>query len=290
MDTRPVAVVDAFADGPMTGTPVGIVLDAGGLGPGQRTAVADEVGAAETAFVDEDAVAVVSDRDPGRGLHVALGVASRLDELGRLDGDAVDLAVDDAAVRTSVGDSGRLWVDVAEPDVREAAVEPEVAAEALGVDAVAVSEVSGDVPVVRASVGRGLLVVPVTYLEHLTGASPDAGVVADLLEAEGATAVYAYTFDTLEAESDVHGLLVGPDGATARSTGEAAACVAATLGQFGALDGDELRVEAGDLQDRPARLWVRTGDGWQVGGRAVTVLDGSVVVPPADSEDDILEV
>lgn len=290
MDTRPVAVVDAFADVPMAGTPVGVVLEAGDVEPGQRAAIAEEVGAAETAFVDGDAVEVAGDRDAGRAVHVAIGVASLLDERGRLGGDAVDLRVGDAAVATSVASSGRLWVDVPEPEVREAAVAAGDVAEALGVDAVAVSEVSEDVPVVRASLGRGLLAVPVTYLEHLSGASPDAGLLADLLEGEGAAALYAYTFDTLDAESDVHGLLVGPDGGTARPTGEGAACAAAALRQFGALDRDEVRFEEGDLLERPARPSVRTGGDWQVGGRAVTAIDGRLVVPPADSDDEILEV
>jgi len=53
METREVLVVDAFAAEPMAGTPVGVVPDAGGLTDDQRRAVASELGASHTAFVED---------------------------------------------------------------------------------------------------------------------------------------------------------------------------------------------------------------------------------------------
>jgi predicted PhzF superfamily epimerase YddE/YHI9 len=51
-----------------------------------------------------------------------------------------------------------------------------------------------------------------------------------------------------------------------------------------------MRFDQGHFLDRPGLVRVEIdGDDVRVGGRAVTALDGSLVVPPAD-EDDILEV
>lgn len=312
METRDVLLVDAFAEDPMTGTPVGVVLDSADLAADQRSALADEFGAPGTAFVSEADdgwnLRVAGERAVGRGIHVAIAAASALAERGHLADDVVTFELARRSLAVEVAPDGRAWVAVEGPDLREADVTEAAAAEALGVDVATVKDIGADMPLVRASLGPGILLVPVNFLEHLSGAEPALGAVADVLEATATEAVYGFTFDTLSVDADVHGLLVGPEGARVHTGGEAAACAAAALGRYGAFDHDRtaLRFEQGDLRDRPARLAVRTdpddvageaeapgttgtADAIQVGGRSVTVLDGRVVVPPAAEDDDILE-
>lgn len=311
METRDVLLVDAFAEAPMAGTPVGIVLDGADLAADQRAAIADEFGAPGTAFVSETAdgweLRVDGERDVGRGIHVAIAAASALAERGRIADDAVTFDTDGRDLSVGVEADGRAWVTVEGPSLREADVAETETAEALGVDVASIRDVGADMPLVRASLGPGILLVPVNFLEHLSGADPDLGTVADVLDATATEAVYGFTFDTLSAEAEVHGLLVGPEGARDRTGGEAAASAAVALRRYGAFDHDrtEIHFEQGDMQDRSARIGVRTevdadagGDGdvggtgdtaIQVGGRAVTVLDGRVVVPEAVGEDDIVE-
>jgi PhzF family phenazine biosynthesis protein len=306
MDTREVLLVDAFADGPMTGTPVGVVLDAADLADDQQAAIADEFGAPGTAFVSETdegwSLRVAGDREVGRGIHVAIAAASALDERGRLAGDSVTFDLEDRTVAVTIEDDGRAWVTVDRPDLREAETTEDEVAEALGLDVAAIRDVGADLPLVRASLGPGVLLVPVNFLEHLSGADPDLSAVAALLEQTGSEAIYAYTFDTLSRDAEIHGLLVGREGPRDRTGGEAAAIAAVAARRYGAFDHDRtaLRIEQGDLQDRPARLAVRTDledaaegvgdDPIAVGGRTVTVLQGTVVVPPASESDDIIEV
>jgi trans-2,3-dihydro-3-hydroxyanthranilate isomerase len=295
MDTRDALVVDAFAPGPMTGTPVGVVLDGAALAADQRRRMAGEFGAPVSAFVGaEDAdwrLRLAGDAEHARPLHVGVAVGATLHERDWLEGETATLALADETLDVAVDDDGRTWVDIAAPDLREAPVTETEAAEALGVDPAAVRDVAADFPLVRASIGRGVLVVPVNFLEHLSGADPDPAAVADLLEGAQAEVLYAVTFDTLSGDRDAHGLAVDRDGQPRRATGEAEACAAAAIRQHGALDHerDTLRFEAGDLLDRPARLDVQTEDGYAVGGHSVTVLDGRIVVPPADEGDDIIE-
>jgi predicted PhzF superfamily epimerase YddE/YHI9 len=67
--------------------------------------------------------------------------------------------------------------------------------------------------------------------------------------------------------------------------------VTAYLRHFGAFDEfpDELVYEQGHFLDRPGHVRVRVGHDIEIGGQARTVLDGSIVVPPAAESDDIIE-
>lgn len=294
MDTRDALLVDAFAREPMTGTPVGVVLEAAGLAADQRDRIAGEFGAPVCAFVAsaDDAWQLRVGGDPvnAEPLHVGLAVAKVLRERDRVAADAVTLHLPSRTLSVRLAEDARAWVSVAQPAVREASVTPAEAAAALGIDEAAIRDVAADFPLVRAAIGRGVLVVPVNFLEHLSGADPEPAAVGDVLEAASAETLYAFTFDTLSADRDAHGLAVDAAGRRLPPTGEAEAGAAAAIRRHGAIDHDleTVRFEAGELLGRPARLAVDTADGYAVGGRSVTVVDATVVVPPA-AVDDVIE-
>lgn len=291
MDTRDVSVVDAFAPEPLTGTPVVVVRAGAGLESDQRSRIAAEVGPAITAFVDErGGVTMTGSRGDGPPVHVGLAVATALAERGPLDSERVTLELPTGPMTVGSPTGGHRLVEVDPPDLRPADVEDAAVAEALGIDVATIRDVAADFPLRRASLGPGVLVVPVNFLEHLSGAEPDCGQVGDVLEASGADSIYAFTFDTLDRDRDAYGLEIDAGGRR-HPTGRAEACAAAAIDQHGSFDHDRetLRFEAGDLRDRPARLEVAIGESYAVGGPAVTALDGTVVVPTAAGDDDILE-
>jgi len=107
--------------------------------------------------------------------------------------------------------------------------------------------------------------------------------------------LYAFTFDTIDGESTLHGRGFAPSRSVEEDlvTGTAAGACAAHVRREGALDDtiEQVVVEQGHFLDRPGTVKVDTDglEAW-VGGRAVTTMDGSITVPDADEDDDIIEV
>jgi predicted PhzF superfamily epimerase YddE/YHI9 len=73
-------------------------------------------------------------------------------------------------------------------------------------------------------------------------------------------------------------------------TGTASGACGAYLRHVGAFDSvpEEMVFEQGHFVNQPGTVSVRVGEEIRVGGRAVTTLDGSMVMP-ADDEDEIIE-
>lgn len=290
MDTRDALIVDTFSSEPLAGTPVGVVPDEPGLDADRRSRIAAELAPAVTAFVDGAAVELAGEPADGPPIHAALAIGAAMAERGEFPADGTHLDVSTGSLAVEATEDGTHRVTVDEPEIRAAEVAAADVARALGVDVAAIRDVAADFPLLRASLGPGVLVVPVNFLEHLSGAEPDPDAVGDILAATGTDSVYAFTFDTLAGDRDAHGLEV--DAAGYRNpTGRAEACAAAAIDRHGALDHDRetLRFEAGDLHDRPARLAVSIGDSYTVGGPATTVIEGTLALPPAAGDDDILE-
>jgi len=144
-----------------------------------------------------------------------------------------------------------------------------------------------------ANAGLPFLIAPITYLSDVGNAEPDMAAIEDLTDAVDAAGVYLFSFDALEPESTLHGRMFAPGAGVPEDpvTGTASGAVCAYLDRFGAFDDDlpdELRLEQGHYVDRPGLVRVRLDDAVRVGGRGVTVLDGSIVVPE-DADDEILE-
>lgn len=296
METIGVRFVDAFATEPLGGQPVAIVT--GGAVPSdeQREAIAAELGPAVTVFLADSTerdrrieYRGTSDLPPP---HATVAGIAALAEDGLEPGQ---VTLETAAGPTSVDlePDGTVWVPQGTPTVETVEVGYRDVARALGVEQAALEGAKADLPLAVASVGRPTLIVPITYLSDLGSANPDPAALEQLCDAADCADVFAFTFDALGAESTLHGRRFVPEanGTEGAVTGPEVGAAAASLAHFDAFDDefpDPIRVEAGHYQDRPAVVHARLDDQVYVGGRAVTSLDGSLVVPAADG-DDILE-
>ena len=298
METTRVVQVDAFTDEPLTGNPAGVVPDADGLSDDQMQAIAAEMAVSETAFLrpSEAADSRIRYFTPTQEVdlcgHATIGTFAHLHDEG-LEPGTTALETNVGVLEIEVEADGTVWMSQDEPTIREVDVDYDRVADALGVDRAALEGASADLPLAVASTGLPFLIVPITYLSDVGSAEPDMAAIEALTDAVDATGIYLFTFDALAAESTLHGRMFAPSAGVPEDpvTGTASGAVSAYLDRFGAFDGDlpeEPRLEQGHYVDRPGTVRVRLDDGVQVGGRGVTVIDGSLVVPD-DEEDDILE-
>jgi len=297
METRRTLLIDAFADEPLAGNVAGVVPDATGLDAEQMVAIARELGASETAFLfdDGDADRRVRYFTPEQEVdlcgHATVASLVHLDDEGGLDEGR--LRTNAGVLDVEVTDEGVAWLETEDPSVETVDVDYERVGEALGIDPAAMQDVGADLPAAVASVGLPFLLVPVNFLERLGEADPDMAAVAELAEAYDATGVYAFTFDALDADSTLHARMWAPGAGVPEDpvTGTASGACGAYLHTVDAFDDPpaSMRFEQGHFVDRPGLVHVEVdGETVRVGGRAVTSLDGTLAVPPAD-EDDILE-
>ncbi|MDF9745373.1 PhzF family phenazine biosynthesis protein [Natrinema salsiterrestre] len=298
METTRILQVDAFTDEPLTGNPAGVVPDADGLSSEQMQAIAAEMAVSETAFLrsSETADRRIRYFTPTQEVdlcgHATIGTFAHLHDEG-LEPGVTTLETNVGTLEIEIADDGTVWMTQDEPRIREVGVGYDRVADALGVDAAALEGASDDIPLAVSSTGLPFLIVPITYLSDVGNAEPDTAAIEALTDAVDATGVYLFTFDALEPESTVHGRMFAPGAGVPEDpvTGTASGAVSAYLDRFGAFDDDmpeELRLEQGHYVDRPGQVRVRLDDAVRVGGRGVTVLEGSIVIPEDDDEE-ILE-
>ncbi|PCR89923.1 PhzF family phenazine biosynthesis protein [Natrinema ejinorense] len=298
METIRVLQVDAFTDEPLTGNPAGVVPDADGLSSEQMQTIAAEMAVSETAFLrsSETADRRIRYFTPTQEVdlcgHATIGTFAHLHDEG-LEPGTTTLETNVGTLEIELEGDGTVWMTQDEPTIREVDVGYDRVADALGVDRAALEGASADLPLAVASTGLPFLIVPITYLSDVGAAEPDLTAIEALTDDLDATGIYLFTFDALEAESTVHGRMFAPGAGVPEDpvTGTASGAAAAYLDRFDAFDGDlpaELRLEQGHYVDRPGQVRVRLDGAVQVGGRGVTVLDGSLVVPDSD-DDEILE-
>ncbi|MEF8853064.1 MAG: PhzF family phenazine biosynthesis protein [Haloarculaceae archaeon] len=319
-ETRRVQLVDAFTDEPMAGNPAGVVTDATGLTDDQMGAIANELGASETAFVRQSDAAdrrlryFSPEREVDLCGHATVAAMAALYDRAQVTADSYTVETNVGVLDVEIEADGTVWLTQSEPEIRPVDLDVGTVADALGLDRPALTEVGADLPLSCASTGFPFLLVPVSYFEQLSAVDADQEAIADLCESVGAEGLYAFTFDTLDRESTLHGRAFAPLAGIPEDpvTGTASGAVCAYLRHHGAVDQpDPLVCEQGHFLDRPGRVLVRTGhpaetdadgDGATdddagldtdttaptVGGRAVTVLDGDLTIPEAD-DDDIIE-
>ena len=301
MDTQDVLLVDAFAPEPTAGTPVGVVTDGGELSDNQMQAIASELGASATAFVldseraDRRLEMFTPTEAGGHADHAAVAAHAALFERGGIDAGEFTVETGQTVRDGEVKTDGTVWIELGQVDVRAVSLAHDDVADALGVDVASLRDVGADLPLAVADAGVPWLLVPVNYFEHLSTLDPDMAAVQRLCERVDASGLYAFTFDTINAESTLHGRAFGPEMGRGEdpATGTAAGACGAYIRREGAIDNtvEQVVVEQGHFIDRPGTVRVDTDgtESW-VGGRAVTTLQGSMTVPDAEEDDEIIEL
>jgi PhzF family phenazine biosynthesis protein len=299
METRRALLVDAFTTDPLAGNPAGLVPEADGLAPEAMAAIARELNASETAFLageagDRRIRYFTPSEEIGRCGHATVAAGAWLAEAGRIDDGTHAFETDTGPVELELED-GTVWMRGDRSTVETVDPDYDRVASALGADPATLADIGADLPLAIASTGLEYLVVPVNFLEALSGLDPSPEAIAELSAELDVTGVYAFTFDTLEGESTLHGRMFAPAVGIEEDpvTGTASGAVAAYLRDVGAFDGElpaELVLEQGHFVDRPGRVRVRARtDPIAVGGRAVTAFDGTISVPEF-GDDEIIEV
>ncbi len=293
-DDLKVALVDAFTDDPLTGNAAGVVPDAGGLSAATMQAIARELSVSETAFLSASTEADRRVRyfTPTQEVdlcgHATIASFSYLYERGDLETGTTTLETNVGVIEIEVEDDGTVWMSQDDPEIREADIGYGEVADALGVERAALEGAREDLPLSVASTGLPFLMVPITYLSDLGDAKPDMAAVEALADSVGATGIYAFTFDTLEPDSALHGRMFAPGAGVPEDpvTGTASCAVGAYLEAHDAFDPfpEELRLEQGHYVSRPGTVRVRIDDEVRIGGRAVTALEGTIRAPERGDE------
>lgn len=299
MERRRALLVDAFTTEPYAGNPAGVVPKSEGLSEGQMQAIAAEIGASETAFIfpSADADHRIRYFTPTTEVdlcgHATIASLAYLSQVGAFDPGPYTIETNVGVLDVEIGEDGRSWMTQASPEVERVDLEIEEVASVLGINEPAIEEVGQDLPIATASTGLPFLVVPIAYLEDLGSVSPDFDALEEMAESVDAAGVYAFTFDTLDRHSDIHGRAFVPGAGVPEDpvTGTASGAAGAYLREFEAFDSmpEELWFEQGHYVDRPGRVVVSVGETVRVGGRAAVTLDGEIAEPTIEDED-IIEV
>lgn len=297
MQRQAVLLVDAFADEPTGGRSVAID-PAGSMSRSQHGRVASELGTSGIVSLDDETIEYTDCDGSQAVVSAATAGAAGLYDRGGLDPGAYELTV--AGESSPAGPfgveldkHGTVTVDIPTATPELPAVDADWIADAIGVDVAALEDVGADLPIARVDSFGGTLLVAVNFLEHISGATPDTGTVAHLLDDVDASRLVAFTFDTLAAETDVHARVFDPEarGCERAASGVGVAACTAHLADHAVFDGEreEIAVESGMFLDRPATVRATVEAQPSVGGTALTTLDGELAVPE-DEDDGIIEV
>lgn len=286
MRAVPFKQVDVFTSMPFGGNPVAVILDAQGLDTAQMQRIANWTNLSETTFVLPATAPGASYRvrifTPRQELpfagHPSVGTAHALLEAGIVQAEDGELLQECAAgllpVRVEVGDDGRM-IHVRAPRARLSAPEAgdaELLATALG----AMPSLDPAPQVVDN--GPRWWVAGFDSAASVRALAPDMGRLAELTLARGAVGV------AVHGPCDEDGIAMAvrcfcpADGIPEDPvTGSGNAAIAAFLQAHGVLPGERWVASQGREMGRDGRVAMTVdASGIQLGGRAVTVMDGMI--------------
>ena len=312
METRQVLLADAFADEPLGGLPVAVVPDGKELSSARLRRAAGEFGAAGAVTVRDEQLAYVGSEGVEGFVTGAVAGGAALCERGHVDPGTHTMRVkgipdsefggesegDDGTaageqeIEIEIGSDRTVAVPLQSLDGNDPTASTADIAGTLGIDVAAMEDVGADLPPAHVPAYGGTLLAPVNFLEHLSRADPDRAEVAGLLADAGATRLCAFSFDTLGNDTDLHARVFDPavTGCERPASGVAVGACGAHLARHAVFDGDRdaVRAECGHFLDRPGTVETTLESAPVVRGNALTVLDGTLTLPPED-DDDIIE-
>jgi PhzF family phenazine biosynthesis protein len=300
---RSVAIkqVDAFTTQPFAGNPAAVVTQGAGFSAAEMQVIAREMNLSETVFVlpatDPEADLQIRWFTPTTEValcgHATIACFHALAEEGRLGAGRtaktfkVQTRSGTLPVRVEPGTEGtiRVWFGLPRPEIRPCRLDREVLAELLGTRP---AQFDPHLPFAEF---YSYVVVPIGTLAALQDLSPDPHGLARLSRTTGVWGYCAVTLETVDPDSKIHIRFFAPsegileDPATGSAHGplglylwrnDVVAPVEGVIAYVG---------EQGDGIGRPGRVHVRLQtadaelDSVEVGGTAVTVLEGVMQLP-----------
>lgn len=281
---REFIICDVFARRRFEGNQLAVFPDGAGLSDEEMQSLAREIHFSETAFI-------LSDRPNERGWpvriftpaceipfagHPTLGTAFVIWDrfLGRKP-DEIRLDLGVGVVPVAVEEKGERLVMTQVPPVFGSVVEPEVAAQVLGL---AYAGIESGYPVQEVSTGLHFLIVPVKTLAAMQGIKVNLAEYYRLTDRLEAKAVLAFSPETLDPQCKLHVRVFCDyyDVPEDPATGSANGCLCAWLVRHRYLGTGEfaIQTEQGVEMKRPSLLYLQGGerDGAilvRVGGRVV---------------------
>lgn len=292
----PFALVDVFADRPLTGNPLAVVWDADDLAADTMRRIAGEFNQSETTFVvsptNQDADHRLRSFTPtgaevtGAG-HNALGAWWLLATIGR-----VELTGTTTTCYQQLGDRTLpLYIDVtagrptavrmtqAPPEFHNILDDVADLAAALGLEP---ADIRTDLPSQVISTGAAHLMTAAHDQDAVDRADPDAPRLRRVLEQAGAQGCYLFSVNPADSDASAYARFFNPtvgiweDPATGSAAGPLACHLAANRT---VANGSTVLVEQGRRMGRRSRIAVRTAEGLvQISGTATTVAEGRLRV------------
>ncbi len=297
MQALPLLQIDAFTDTVFGGNPCAVVFDADELSARTMQQIARELNHSETAFLMASERADVRARyfTPGEEIPLA-GHPTIAAVHGLLASKRLTMAEHRCSVSLEL-QAGIVTVEVAgspdspplitmtqpRPDFLRA-YEPEEVAEAFSLPAAAIRD---DLPIVTVSTGTPQLMVPITGHDALRRARLRPHHYDELRAFGDFFSAHLFTPEGVTRTGDTFARHFGvpPDWREDSFTGSATGGMAAYLWAYGLLRQPRFVAQQGHWMDRPGYAEVEVvGDrddihGVRVGGRAVEVMQGMLVLP-----------
>lgn len=289
------ALVDVFADAPLTGNPAALVADADDLTDDQLRALAREFNQSETAFLLQPSTPAATLRiraftaagsEVGGAGHFALAAWLWRDASDALPRDGSPLVQELGGDRLPVEVTrtpGRPTLVTIDQSPAEFGAVVEDTADLTRALGLGVGDLTGE-PVQVVSTGVGHLLVPATDRAAVDRARPDAPALEAVLRAAGGEGCYLYSRDPHDPGggavayarffNPTVGLWEDP------ATGTAAGPLTASLVARGQVPAENpVIIEQGYAMGRPSRLRVSASAGQvRLSGSGVVVAEGTVRV------------
>lgn len=296
-------IIDVFAQKPLSGNPLALVVEAPDLSQATMRQIAREFNLSETTFLLPPTRQGANWRlrsftpagvEVGGAGHNALGAWWWLAESGQLVlsgpqtvfqqeiGEMV-LPVEVAAEK---GREGAAWqptsiaMTQAAPSFGATHNDPAALAAALGLETVDLS--AEDLPAQVVSTGVAHLLVPVRSREAIGRAQPDAKRLYQHLRSVGGQGCYLFSLDTVDPLAAAHTRFFNPTEGIVEdpATGTAAGPLACYLAKYGRISSPAtLTIEQGYTLARPGRIGIRLqGDEVRIFGAGVTVAEGTLLL------------
>ena len=296
--------VDVFTNRPLTGNPLAVFLDGRGLSSEEMLSTAREMNLSETTFVlppvEKAANYKVRIFTPAKEIpfagHPSIGTAHALIEDGRIALDKgatvvrqeVGIGVLPIEIESTANGRRVITMTQGKPKLGRIIEDVQSVADALGIMKAEIADAR--LPIQISSTGLDQLMVPIRSLERVRRLSPSFDRIGELERKLGVLGMLVFTLETSISEASVHARFFAPASGVPEdpATGSAAGALGVYLTShkvFGLQNPISFTVEQGLEIHRPSMIHVSVQHEAgipslvKVGGEAVTILDGELLLP-----------